>query len=67
VRARRPPLPSCRYACPLPQFYPWRQGPATAFRAFIFAWIRCRAWWFRPRPARSPPELSLPRVFLRKP
>jgi hypothetical protein len=68
ARARRSPLPSCRLRLPLlPQFDPWPKKPAPAFRAFLSARIRCDPRLFRPRPARSPPELSLPRVSLREP
>ncbi len=68
VRARRPPLPSCR--CRLPpalQFPDELQVHATAFRALLRSPIRRSTQRFRPRPARSPPELSLPRVLLRTP
>jgi hypothetical protein len=41
--------------------------PASASRALLHLRVRCAPRWFRPRPARSPPELVLPRVFLRRP
>jgi len=41
--------------------------PAPASRALLHLRVRCAPRWFRPRPARSPPELVLPRVFLRRP
>jgi len=44
-----------------------RHQPASASRALLFRRVRCAPRWFRPRPARSPPELVLPRVSLREP
>jgi len=41
--------------------------PASASRALLLLRVRCEPRWFRPRSARSPPELFLPRVFLREP
>jgi len=53
--------------CP-PSFIHWGStnqhpppGPSLLLR------VRCEPRWFRPRSARSPPELFLLRVFLRKP
>jgi len=69
ARARRSPLPSCRLRLPLlPLVFnhgPKKQPPA--FRALLSTGVRCDPRLFRPRPARSPPELHFPRVFLREP
>jgi len=64
--ARR--CPHVVHACFLPPFLRcWHQKPAPAYRALLLSRIRCESRWFRPRPTRAPPELHLPRVFLRKP
>ena len=58
VRARRPPLPSCRsHRPPADSFIHWRQGTVPASRAFLHPRVRGEPWWFRPLPARYPPEL----------
>ena len=58
VRARRPPLPSCRsHWPPALSFIQWRQGSVSASRALLRSRIRGEQWWFRPPPARYPPEL----------
>ena len=58
VRARRPPLPSCRsHRPPAHSFIHWRQGTVPASRAFLHPRVRGERWWFRPSPARYPPEL----------
>jgi hypothetical protein len=65
ARARRPPLPSCRYPETLPAVAHELQTSETAFRALLLSRIRRNTRLFRPRPARYPPELRLPRVLLR--
>jgi len=50
-----------------PVFKCGRQKTASAYRALLRSRIRCEPRWFRPRPARCPPELHLPRVLLRSP
>ena len=58
ARARRPPLPSCRFHCPPAlSFIQWRQGTVSASRALLRSRVRGEQWWFRPPPARYPPEL----------
>ena len=58
ARARRPPLPSCRWcAVPAPSFTHGLQHVTPAFRALLRSPVRRKPWWFRPRPARSPREL----------
>ena len=58
VRARHPPLPSCRlHWPPALSFIQWRQGTVPASRAFLHSRVRGEQWWFRPLPARYPPEL----------
>jgi hypothetical protein len=59
VRARRPPLPSCRsHRTPALSFIQWRQGTVPASRALLRSRVRGARWLFRPPPARYPPELS---------
>ena len=58
VRARRPPLPSCRlHRIPALSLTQRRQDTVPASRALLRSRIRRDQWWFRPPPARSPPEL----------
>jgi hypothetical protein len=60
-RARHPKLPSCRLQrLPAASFIQWLQDPPPAFRAFLHPRVRGAQWWFRPPPARSPPELQPP-------
>jgi hypothetical protein len=66
VRARHPPLPSCRSRPPpSSRFDPVTVRRAPAFRALLLSPIRRSTQLFKPRPARSPPEFPLLRVFLR--
>ena len=58
ARARRPPLPSCRFRCsPALSLIQWRQGTVSASRALLRSRVRGEQWWVRPPPARYPPEL----------
>ena len=54
-------------AVPLPPVARLLQDLVLASRALLLSRIRRRQRWFRPSPARSPPELFLPRVLLRAP
>src|SRR5262249_34347590 len=59
VRARRPPLPSCRsHRPPALSLTQRRQGTVPASRALLRSRIRGGKWWVRPPAARYPPELS---------
>jgi hypothetical protein len=53
--ARRCPLVVC--PAPLPPVARRRQRTTPAFRAFLCSRVRGGRWWFRPPPARYPPEL----------
>jgi len=49
VRARRPPLPSCRFCLPpAPGFTHGLQRQSSASRALLPIRVRCEPWWFRP-------------------
>jgi len=58
VRARRPPLPSCRsHRTPALSIIQWRQGPVPVSRALLRSRVRDDRRLFRPPTARYPPEL----------
>ena len=68
ARARRSPLPSCRWlAAPAEPLKERLQNDPPAFRALLQVRVRGDTQWVRPRPARSPLELFLPRVCLHAP
>ena len=58
VRARHPPLPSCRWlGSPAIGVTRRRQETSLGSRTFLRSRIRCERWWVGPPPARYPPEL----------